>query len=66
MAGRPAFRAGPAQARCLGQRPGDDAITAAFTSGLARATQTAAIAFAGSHVPVPRGARLTAVADLAV
>jgi broad specificity phosphatase PhoE len=43
---------GQAQARRLGQRRKDDAITAVFSSDLARAAQTAAIAFAGSPVPV--------------
>ncbi len=49
---------GQEQARRLGQRRRDDAITAVFTSDLTRATQTAAIAFAGSPIPVLHDWRL--------
>jgi 2,3-bisphosphoglycerate-dependent phosphoglycerate mutase len=43
---------GQAQARQLGQRRADDGITAVFSSDLARAVQTASIAFASSAIPV--------------
>ena len=43
---------GRAQARELGQRHSDDQISAVFSSDLARAAQTASIAFAGSAIPV--------------
>jgi 2,3-bisphosphoglycerate-dependent phosphoglycerate mutase len=43
---------GRAQARRLGQRRGDDGITAVFASDLARAVETATIAFGQSSVPV--------------
>jgi 2,3-bisphosphoglycerate-dependent phosphoglycerate mutase len=49
---------GQAQARQLGRRREDDAITAVFTSDLARATQTASIAFGQSAVPVLHDWRL--------
>ena len=49
---------GKEQARRLGQRRQDDTITAVFTSDLARAAQTASIAFAGSPVPVLQDWRL--------
>jgi 2,3-bisphosphoglycerate-dependent phosphoglycerate mutase len=49
---------GLAQARQLGRRREDDGITAVFTSDLARATQTAAIAFGQSAVPVLHDWRL--------
>ncbi|MDA8322318.1 MAG: histidine phosphatase family protein [Actinomycetota bacterium] len=49
---------GQQQARRLGQRRSTDAIAAVFTSDLARAAQTAAIAFAGSPVPVLHDFRL--------
>jgi 2,3-bisphosphoglycerate-dependent phosphoglycerate mutase len=43
---------GEKQARRLGQRRANDGIAAVFTSDLARAAQTASIAFACSPVPV--------------
>ena len=43
---------GQALARQLGRRRGDDGISAVFSSDLARAAQTASIAFDGSPVPV--------------
>ena len=43
---------GQLQARQLGQRREDDGITAVFSSDLARAAQTASIAFGQSAVPV--------------
>lgn len=43
---------GREQAAELGERRGTDGITAVFTSDLARATQTTAIAFAGTGIPV--------------
>jgi len=43
---------GKAQARELGRRRGGDRIAAVFSSDLARAAQTASIAFADSTVPV--------------
>src|SRR5215831_21057508 len=43
---------GQAQARELGRRRGGDRIAAVFSSDLARAAQTASIAFADSTVPV--------------
>jgi broad specificity phosphatase PhoE len=43
---------GQAQARELGRRRSRDQITAVFCSDLARAAQTASIAFAGSPLPV--------------
>jgi len=49
---------GQAQARQLGRRREDDGITAVFTSDLARATQTASIAFGQSAVPVLHDWRL--------
>ena len=49
---------GKEQARRLGQRRQDDTITAVFTSDLARAAQTASIAFAGSPVPILHDWRL--------
>ena len=42
---------GREQARRLGQRRGDDGIVAVFSSDLARAAETAAIAF--GHTPIP-------------
>lgn len=45
-------------ARQLGRRRGDDGITAVFTSDLARAAQTAAIAFGQSSIPVLHDWRL--------
>jgi broad specificity phosphatase PhoE len=49
---------GQEQARRLGQRRKDDGIAAVFTSDLSRATQTAAIAFTGSPIPVLHDWRL--------
>jgi 2,3-bisphosphoglycerate-dependent phosphoglycerate mutase len=43
---------GREQAAELGRRRADDAIAAVFSSDLARATETAAIAFGGSGIPV--------------
>jgi 2,3-bisphosphoglycerate-dependent phosphoglycerate mutase len=43
---------GREQAAELGKRRGDDGIAAIFSSDLARATQTAAIAFAATGIPV--------------
>jgi 2,3-bisphosphoglycerate-dependent phosphoglycerate mutase len=43
---------GRALAAELGRRRGVDGITAVFSSDLARATQTASIAFAASEIPV--------------
>jgi 2,3-bisphosphoglycerate-dependent phosphoglycerate mutase len=43
---------GQLQARLLGERREDDGITAVFSSDLARAAQTASIAFGQSAVPV--------------
>ena len=43
---------GQVQARQLGRRREDDGITAVFSSDLARAAQTAAIAFGQSAIPV--------------
>jgi 2,3-bisphosphoglycerate-dependent phosphoglycerate mutase len=43
---------GRLQARELGQRRGDDRISAVFSSDLARPTETASVAFAGSAIPV--------------
>src|SRR5580704_10805331 len=43
---------GREQAAELGQRRAGDAIAAVFSSDLARATETAAIAFGGSGIPV--------------
>lgn len=42
----------------LGQRHRDDAISGVYTSDLARAVETASIAFAGTNVPIVRDARL--------
>jgi 2,3-bisphosphoglycerate-dependent phosphoglycerate mutase len=49
---------GQAQARQLGRRRADDGITAVFSSDLARAAQTASIAFGQSAVPVLHDWRL--------
>jgi 2,3-bisphosphoglycerate-dependent phosphoglycerate mutase len=46
------------QALALGTRHRDDGLAAVFTSDLVRAVETAAIAFAGSPVPVHRDWRL--------
>jgi 2,3-bisphosphoglycerate-dependent phosphoglycerate mutase len=49
---------GREQARQLGRRRTDDGLSAVFTSDLARAVETAAIAFGGSPVPVLHDWRL--------
>ncbi|HJQ73308.1 MAG TPA: histidine phosphatase family protein [Gaiellaceae bacterium] len=49
---------GREQARELGERRRDDGIAVVFTSGLARAVETAEIAFAGSPLPLVQDARL--------
>jgi broad specificity phosphatase PhoE len=49
---------GQAQARQLGRRREDDGITAVFSSDLARAAQTACIAFGQSAIPVLHDWRL--------
>jgi 2,3-bisphosphoglycerate-dependent phosphoglycerate mutase len=49
---------GRAQARELGRRRVTDGITAVFTSDLARATETASVAFGGSALPVLHDWRL--------
>ena len=49
---------GRAQARRLGQRRRDDGLAAVFCSDLARAAQTASIAFSGSAIPVLQDWRL--------
>lgn len=49
---------GQAQARQLGRRRGNDGITAVFSSDLARAAQTASIAFGQSAIPVLHDWRL--------
>jgi 2,3-bisphosphoglycerate-dependent phosphoglycerate mutase len=49
---------GRAQARQLGQRRSSDGIAAVFSSDLARAAQTAAIAFGQSGIPVLHDWRL--------
>jgi alpha-ribazole phosphatase/probable phosphoglycerate mutase len=43
---------GRLQAQQLGRRRGGDQITAVFSSDLARAAETASVAFAGSAIPV--------------
>jgi broad specificity phosphatase PhoE len=45
-------------ARALGERRKDDGLAVVFTSDLARALETAEIAFAGSGVPVREDSRL--------
>jgi alpha-ribazole phosphatase/probable phosphoglycerate mutase len=50
--------AGRKQARKLGQRRRADGIAAVFTSDLARAVETAEIAFAGTEIPIRQDARL--------
>ena len=45
-------QAGREQAAELGRRRSDDGIAAVFSSDLARATETAAIAFGGTTIPV--------------
>jgi 2,3-bisphosphoglycerate-dependent phosphoglycerate mutase len=49
---------GRAQAQLLGRRRRDDGIGAVFSSDLARAAQTASVAFAGSPIPVLHDWRL--------
>jgi broad specificity phosphatase PhoE len=49
---------GKRQAEELGRRRRDDGLGAVFTSDLARAVETAEIAFAGSEIPIYRDARL--------
>jgi 2,3-bisphosphoglycerate-dependent phosphoglycerate mutase len=49
---------GRLQARQLGRRRSGDQITAVFSSDLARAAETASIAFAGSAIPVLHDWRL--------
>jgi 2,3-bisphosphoglycerate-dependent phosphoglycerate mutase len=49
---------GREQAAELGERRGDDGLAAVFTSDLARAVETAEIAFAGSRLPVVADERL--------
>jgi 2,3-bisphosphoglycerate-dependent phosphoglycerate mutase len=49
---------GREQARQLGRRRAADGVSAVFTSDLARAAETAAIAFAGSPIPVLHDWRL--------
>ena len=50
--------AGREQARELGERRRDDNVDAVFTSDLARAVETAEIAFAGSDLPLFKDWRL--------
>ena len=49
---------GREQARTLGARRKNDAFAVVFTSDLARAVETAALAFAGSVVPIHQDRRL--------
>ena len=49
---------GKRQAQELGARRRDDGLSAVYTSDLARAVDTAEIAFAGSALPIHRDARL--------
>jgi broad specificity phosphatase PhoE len=49
---------GKRQAEELGARRRDDGFTAVYTSDLARAVETAEIAFDGSDIPIFRDARL--------
>jgi len=49
---------GQLQARELGRRRSSDQITAVFSSDLARAAQTASVAFAGTAIPVLHDWRL--------
>lgn len=51
-------KAGRKLARELGQRRRADSIDAVFTSDLARAVETAEIAFAGSDIPIRQDPRL--------
>ncbi len=50
--------AGREQARQLGERRRDDGLAAVYTSDLARAQDTAAIAFAGTRIPIHSDPRL--------
>jgi broad specificity phosphatase PhoE len=50
--------AGREQARALGDRRRNDGVAAVFTSDLARAVETAEIAFAGSDLPLFKDWRL--------
>jgi alpha-ribazole phosphatase/probable phosphoglycerate mutase len=50
--------AGRVGARQLGERRRNDGIAAVFVSDLARATETAEIAFASSEIPIIQDARL--------
>ena len=50
--------AGHASARQLGERRGDDGLAAVYVSDLARALETARIAFEGSPLPIIEDARL--------
>jgi broad specificity phosphatase PhoE len=50
--------AGRAQAKALGERRGDDGLSAVFTSDLGRAIETAEVAFAASDIPVHQDWRL--------
>ncbi len=49
---------GRLQARQLGRRRSGDQVTAVFSSDLARAVETAAVAFAGTGIPVLHDWRL--------
>jgi broad specificity phosphatase PhoE len=49
---------GKRQAKELGERRRDDGISAVYTSDLARAVETAEIAFGGTEIPIHRDARL--------
>src|SRR5579872_4989084 len=51
-------RAGRAQARQLGQRRAADSVAVVFTSDLARAVETASLAFGSSAIPVLHDWRL--------
>lgn len=49
---------GRAQARELGERRRNDGVDVVFTSDLARAVETAELAFAGSRIPIRQDPRL--------
>jgi broad specificity phosphatase PhoE len=49
---------GKQQAKELGARRRDDGLSAVFTSDLARAVETAELAFVGTDLPIVRDARL--------
>jgi broad specificity phosphatase PhoE len=49
---------GKRQAMALGSRRGADGISTVYTSDLARAVETVAVAFAGTRLPVRHDARL--------